>query len=187
MESVFNVKQYKSMATNSRDANHRSNYQFLAKETLEKRVSYHAYGGQKKPASKNTTKAMWTIRVWNSWAAARNNQLEDGASCIPSADQLGDVSEDKLDEFLAYYVHEVHRADGTSYSHDSLRDLTIGLQRYMRDSLGRKDISFNTNREFRRYVCCRMWMVINDMGLLHAGLRTSVHAVIQRSSNNFKK
>ena len=42
-----------------------------------------------------------------------------------------------LDQLLAAFIMEVRKADGTHYSPDSLQWLVAGLQRYLRENLGR--------------------------------------------------
>ena len=94
---------------------------------------------------KNTVKATrWATNVWDFWAAARNKVSQrgtlDSRMIIPYASKLDTVSREDLGQMLVFFIQEVHRADGRPYPPDSLRDLSSGLQRHIRDTLGRKDI-----------------------------------------------
>ena len=77
----------------------------------------------------------WALRAFDEWVTSRNTIACNMFSCPDLLKNL--YSPAVLDQWLAAFIMEVRKADGTHYSPDSLQCLVAGLQRYLRENLGR--------------------------------------------------
>ena len=96
---------------------------------------------------KNTKKnTNWAVKVWNSWAHERNTtripslQAAQDLPPIPLHTQFHNYSDEDLSTFMARFVVEARKRDGSQYSRYSLEQLMCGLQRFLKESV-RADIN----------------------------------------------
>ena len=89
------------------------------------------------PVPKRTKQAThWAVRVFDEWVAHRNAFPSKTLHC--PADLLTRPHPPAvLDQWIAAFIMEVRKADGTHYSPDSLQCMVAGLQRHLRATLGR--------------------------------------------------
>ena len=78
----------------------------------------------------------WAVRVFDEWVTSRNTVACNMFSC-PSDLLKKPYPPAVLDQWLAAFIMEVRKADRTHYSPDSLQCLVAGVQRYLRENLGR--------------------------------------------------
>ena len=70
----------------------------------------------------------WEIRVWKEWAAERNPQSADGRCSLSSSLLL--MSVDDFSYWLAKFIVEVRKKDGTQYPPKSLYSLVCCFKRF---------------------------------------------------------
>ena len=78
----------------------------------------------------------WAIRVFNDWISERNSKTSSMFQC-PSDLLVKPYPPAILDQWLAAFIIEVRKADGNHYTPDSLQCILAGVQRHLRENLGR--------------------------------------------------
>ncbi|CAG2205225.1 unnamed protein product [Mytilus edulis] len=111
---------------------------------FEKRIS------DRIPA-KTKSSTNWSVNVWQTWAENRNcNPITatEHYTCVPVEMKSADLQQ--IDFWMYRFIMECRREDGSPYPHNTLINLTNGLQRYLREN-GRPEIFFlqkNTSTGF---------------------------------------
>ena len=100
---------------------------------------------------KNTIQASnWVVKVFKDWVTRQNLDVNVVEKCPIDLLENENIGVDALDKWLAMFVLEVRKSDGTYYSPTSLKGLLAGIQRYMKEKhpvsvpkmLSRNDSSF---------------------------------------------
>lgn len=84
----------------------------------------------------------WCHNVWRSW---RESRIKQGLEYPPPL--LG-MSDEQICKWLAKFLYEARRQDGTEYGGESLYQLFCGIQRFLRVN-GRPEVDFLTDSKFR--------------------------------------
>ena len=74
----------------------------------------------------------WAVGVWVAWSMERNLYKEtyaDGGSAIPTDPNL--LSTELLNYWMAHFIQECRRVDGSPYPPNSLVQLASAIQRYI--------------------------------------------------------
>ena len=88
----------------------------------------------------NTKKATsLAVRVWNEWSEERNSlpissRQADEFVVAPVAEILHTVCDYELCFWLSKFVHEICKQDGTYYPPNTLYQICVGVQRYLREN-----------------------------------------------------
>jgi len=106
----------------------------------------------------------WALTVWRQWANYRNQLQEtrrDNYFPIPVEFSEGSqVTVQKLDYWISFFVLEIRRQDGQCYPPNSLFNIVAGIQRHLRSLVNFCDIAFfNKSSPFlrlRKALDCRM-------------------------------
>ena len=86
----------------------------------------------------NTKRNMkWSARTWDKWSDWRNSLQEGDFPVVPGSRDLGTVSDKNLSTFLSLFVVEVTKENGKPYPPDSLYSLVCGINRHVREELGK--------------------------------------------------
>lgn len=124
---------------------------------------------KKETIPKNTQSAnSWATAVWRDWARFRNTHdstIQELGSPIP--EDIGDFMEFcSMDFWMQRFVHEIRRQDGKPYPPETLKQITAGLQRYLRNE---KNMPVNffkcddpTFAGFYKALDCRMRELTNE-------------------------
>ena len=80
------------------------------------------------PNSKATT--AWGVRLWNEWAGTRSKSTADHDKVVPVTTPLVDIPPDSLAYWLAKFIMEVRKKDGSEYPPKSLYSLTCCFKRF---------------------------------------------------------
>ena len=106
-------------------------------------------GGKKECALTNTESCdRWAIKNLRMWIWVRNQRCQDD-QCPEDLMEREDA--ELLNKWLAIFVNEVRRSDGSQYSPKSVYSLLCGLQRYLRrHSTSRINILDADDPRFRR-------------------------------------
>jgi len=78
----------------------------------------------------------WSLTVWRQWTNYRNQRQEtrrDNYFSIPVEFSKGSqVTVQKLDYWISFFVLEIRRQDGQRYPPNSLLNIVAGIQRHLR-------------------------------------------------------
>ena len=88
----------------------------------------------------------YCLRVWDAWAASRNENTE----LIDKIPPLLQITTEKLQFWITRFVLETRKKDGTEYPPNSLYHIVTGLMRYLREN-GRPSIDFFKDAEFASF------------------------------------
>ena len=88
----------------------------------------------------------YCLRVWDAWAASRNENTE----LIDKIPPLLRITTEKLPFWITRFVLETRKKDGTEYPPNSLYHIVTGLMRYLREN-GRPSIDFFKDAEFASF------------------------------------
>ena len=94
--------------------------------------------------AKNTKKdTMWSVGVFSTWRLSRMLNIEGKPiEYSPNIPELNkDIKMEDLDFWLARFVCEVNRVDGSPYPATSLKHICAGIQRHLRENCNRFDIA----------------------------------------------
>ena len=76
------------------------------------------------------------MKAFNNWLKNRNSQCPSGFQC-PQDPPWKPHPPAVLDQWLAAFIIEVRKSDGSYYCPTSLNGLMAGIQRHLRENLGR--------------------------------------------------
>lgn len=80
---------------------------------------------------KNTVKSMnWGVRVFEEWCNERDIR-----------ESLTDMTDTQLNSYISHFVHEAVKKDGLPYPPNSLYQLVVSIQRYLKEN-GRHEVLF---------------------------------------------
>ena len=91
----------------------------------------------------NTRKqTSWAVSLFNEWAEWRNKQGNTMLDPLFPILDLGKMDNAKLNHWLARFITEIRRKDGSPYPPNTLYQIAAGIQRHLRDTCGLTDIKF---------------------------------------------
>ena len=118
---------------------------------------------------KTREKNKWAVSVWRDWAISRNSKAEtyfENPEQFPIPVELSLAEVNKLNYWMARFITEVRRKDGTDYPPNTLTQITAGLQRHLREECDRPGINLlkkddTTFDLFRKSLDARMKELTN--------------------------
>lgn len=98
--------------------------------------------------SKNTlAKAMWAVRLFNSWKEDRNKKAEILKDVAPVNGELLFMSDSDLDMNLRRFISEIKKKDGEEYRGNTLYEIIASIQYYLRGK--KRIINFFDSENFQ--------------------------------------
>ena len=84
----------------------------------------------------------WSVNIWREWARQRNKLPETAQEKYQKVpEKLEKVTFAELEFWLSRFIVEVRKKDGTLYPSRTLEGIISGIQRHMRDELGRREMN----------------------------------------------
>jgi hypothetical protein len=123
----------------------------FAEPVSEKELIDIQESGKAKNTVKDTT---WALKVFNDWKSERNMKaMKESGSSNSSQGKFvvglnESVSKEDLNYWLSRFVVEVRKKDGGQYPAATLKHICSGLQRYLRETHNRHDVSFFDGPDF---------------------------------------
>ena len=106
----------------------------LSSAELQKKL----YDRIPKPTRKNTK---WAIGDWDEWIKHRSFIMETSLESVPLPTDLSRAKLSDVDFWLSRFIVEARRKDKSPYPPNTLMQISAGIQRHLRDNLGRPDVN----------------------------------------------
>jgi hypothetical protein len=105
--------------------------------------------------AKNTVKdTKWALKLFTEWKKARNVEAMKSTGTKSQQEMVpgltATIPKDKLNYWFCRFVLEIRKRDGSPYPPATLRHILAALQRYLRETHNRSDLSIFDDPEFNQ-------------------------------------